>query len=132
MYHPKQREIDAAIKRMFDEIDHILEDRYRGSFPLHPARPQHGTTANPSADGLFNIGASFSPGYGSTHGRGYVIDVHLATLADVPASVYHQIEQETVELIQEKLPQYLPNRTLEVRQDGSLFKIVGNFRLGDI
>ena len=132
MYHPKQRVIDAAIKRMFDEIDHILEERYRGRFPLHPARPQHGTTANPAADGLFNIGASFSPGYGSSYGRGYVIDVHLATLANVPDQLHHQIEREVVTLIRQKLPEYLPDRELTVHQDGNLFKIVGDFTLGGV
>ncbi|MFW5801622.1 MAG: hypothetical protein ACOCVC_06290 [Spirochaeta sp.] len=130
MYHPEQRKIDEAMKRMFDDIDHELEERYKGRFLLHPSRPRRGTTANPAADGLFNIGASFSPGYGSELGRGYVLDVHLATLENISPEERRQIEDDAVRLIRQKLPHYFPDRDLRLERDGSLFKIIGDFTLG--
>ena len=70
MWHPKTAEFDSRLKELFDEVDHYIEDRYGHTYSLHPMRPLRGETANPEADGLFNIGALFTPGYGSELGRG--------------------------------------------------------------
>jgi hypothetical protein len=73
MWHPKMTEFDERMKKLFDEVDACIENLYGGRYSLHPMRPERGETSNPEADGLFNIGAVFTPGYGSEHGRGYLI-----------------------------------------------------------
>ncbi len=120
---------ENKLEALFDEIDHIMEDRYGDKYPLHPSRPERGATANPAADGLFNMGASFSAGYGSAHGRGYVVSIRLSTLARVPPIVMEQIEQEVVELLKQKLPRIFPDRDLRVERDGHSFKIIGDLSI---
>lgn len=130
MYHPKQRQLDTRLKKMFDTIDHDLEEEYGGTYALHPARPQRGQTANPAADGLFNIGVSFSPGYGSTYGRGYVVEVHIATLENVPLAARQHIEDRAASLIRNYLPRFFPDRELRLERENHAFKIIGDFSLG--
>ncbi len=120
-----------TLKAVFDRIDAHLEQRYGQRYPLHPARPTHGATANREHDGLFDIGAAFSVGLGSAHGRGYVVEVRLATLANVPAAVRHQIEREVADWLREELPAAFPGRRLRVERDGPVYKIVGDLGLGN-
>ena len=117
---------EKKLEEVFDQIDHLMEDRYGDRYPLHPSRPERGATSQPSADGLFDLGAAFSAGFGSVHGRGYVISVRLSTLARVPADVMETIEQEVLALLQEKLPTAFPCRDLRIERDGHSFKIVGD------
>ncbi|HOV39820.1 MAG TPA: hypothetical protein PLG79_13955 [Spirochaetales bacterium] len=132
MYHPKLVQFEERLKTMFDEIDHYLEDKYGKTYPLHPSRPERGMTANPQADGLFNMGADFTPGFGSDTGRGYLIDVTMATLETVEETVRREILEETARKVSELLPLYFPERTLRVVQDGNHFKIQGDFGLGTL
>lgn len=119
----KISEFDNKLKKMFDDIDDYLEDKYGGLYPLHPARPIRGTTSNKEHDGLFNIGASFSAGFGSRVGRGYVVDVDMVTLHNIPDKITRQIEEDVVHLISSRLPKYFPDRNLGVEKDGTVFKI---------
>lgn len=123
-------EFDDLMKKMFDEIDHYIEDLYGDRYPLHPMRPARGETSNPEADGLFNIGAVFTPGYGSELGRGYLIDVSMSTLEKVCDEVRSEIYKVTSEKVRELLPVYFPDRELTVKQDKNHFKIQGDFKLG--
>lgn len=132
MYHPKQQAFDARLKKMFDEVDSYIEDSYGSAYTLHPARPERGATENPQADGLFNIGADFTAGYGSQRGRGYLIDVTMATLDDVDEDVRREIYEATAAKVKELLPIHFPERHLDVYRDGNHFKIQGNFSLGKI
>jgi hypothetical protein len=132
MRHPKLVEFERKLKALFDSIDDHLEQKYGDLFPLHPARARRGETSNKEQDGLFTIGANFSPGFGSEFGRGYVIEVRMVTLADVPDYVREQIEQEVADLAAEKLPYYLPGRKLTVDRDGRLYKIHGDLSLGTL
>ena len=132
MRHVKAIKWEARLKAVMDEIDHELEVRYGDQYPLHPARAAHGKTGSRDMDGLFDIGASFSAGFGSKHGRGYVLNVRLATLADVPKQVVRDIHLYVVNRLKEQLPKAFPDRTLEVRQDGNVFKIVGDLSLGNV
>ncbi len=132
MQHYKSAEFDRKLKKLFDETDDYLEERYGNRYRLHPARPKRGETANKAADGLFNIGASFSAGYGTDLGRGYVIDVDMVTLSEVPDEVEEEIEEEAVRYLRRRLPHYFPEREMQVEKDGKTFKIVGNFALGDV
>lgn len=128
--HPAVLQWEADLKQAFDAIDRELEERYGDQYPLHPNRPARGATANPEDDGLFNVGASFTPGYGSQHGRGYVINVRMSTLARVPAGMQDRIEDEVAVLLRERLPALFPGRDLRVERDGHAFKITGDLSVG--
>ncbi len=132
MFHPKTTEWDRSMKAMFDRIDHILEDKYHGHWTLRRNRPKRGTTANPEADGLFNVGVFFTPGYGSALGRGYLVEIILATDEAVPRAKLDAIELEVRDLLVEFLPEYFPGRNLTVERDGSMYKIRGDLGLGKI
>ena len=132
MRHHEARKWDRALKSLFDEIDDWLEDRYGGDYVLHPNRPLRGETSNKEMDGLFNIGADFTAGYGSRLGRGYVVQVRMSTLERIPAEVKMNIEEDVERLVREKLPEFFPGRRLEVSRDGSLLKIIGDFSLGSV
>lgn len=128
--HPKVVEWEQRLKQVFDKIDAELETGYGGRYPLHPARAQRGRTANPEHDGLFNLGAAFSAGYGSQHGAGYVVQLRVSTLQSVPANVLEEMEDMVVERLREELPRTFPGRELEVSRDGHVFKIHGDLSLG--
>lgn len=121
----------ARFKAMFDQIDEQVEQQYGQLYPLHPNRPEHDTTSNPQADGLFTIGADFTPGYGSKLGRGYILDVHMSTLETVSDENRWMIMEDVVKQLHHLLPRYFPERHLEVFAEGNHFKIVGDFSLGN-
>ncbi|MCL2185314.1 MAG: hypothetical protein FWB86_05610 [Treponema sp.] len=125
-------EFDDQLKKLFDEVDSHIEDLYGDRYPLHPVRPNRGETANPEADGLFNIGANFTPGFRSELGRGYLIDVSISTLEKVDDNVRREIYEAVTEKVKELLPIYFSDRELTVKRDGNQFKIMGDFSLGSI
>lgn len=131
MRHPKALGWEDKLKAVFDRIDDRLEERYGKKYPLHPNRPPRGATANREADGLFNVGAAFSAGYGSKIGRGYVVEIILATPARVPANVRERIEREVVSMIESELATEFPGRELRVSRDGPVYKIHGDLSLGE-
>ena len=128
--HPKAEEWEERLKAVFDRIDDHLEDRYGHLYPLHPARPSHGRTSNREEDGLFNVGAAFSAGFGSQHGPGYVIEVRMSTLSRISAELREKIENEVAERLREDLPKAFPGRELRVERDGPVYKIFGDLSLG--
>jgi len=132
MWHPKTVEFDERLKKLFDEVDDYIEDRYGERYVLHPVRPVRGETSNPEADGLFNVGANFTPGYGSELGRGYIIDISMSTLEKVDEGVRREIYEAAAEKVKELLPLHFPERELTVRRDKNHFKIQGDFSLGVI
>jgi hypothetical protein len=132
MFHPKTTDWDNRMKEMFDRIDSILEDRYHGSWKLRRNRPGRGETSNPEADGLFNVGVFFTPGFGSRLGRGYLVEIVLATEEAVPMPKRDEIELAVRDLLLEFLPVYFPDRRLTVERDGSMYKIRGDLGLGGL
>jgi len=114
------------------EIDHELERKYDNLYPLHPARPEHGSTTNPLQDGLFSVGTAFTPGYGSEHGRGYIVRIQMATLSQVPETTRQDIEEDVVRMIEERLPAAFPGKDLRVERDGHVYKICGDLSLGEV
>ena len=132
MWHPKMVEFDDRLKKLFDEIDCYIEDLYGDRYAIHPARPARGETANPEMDGLFNIGAVFTPGFGSELGRGYLIDVAMSTLEKVDEDARREIYEAAAGKVRELLPVYFPERELTVKRDRNHFKIQGDFSLGVI
>ena len=129
MKNPLLRKWENTLQSIFDRIDRKLEDKYGGMFPLRPNRPEAGKGVTPDADGLFDLGVSFSVGIGSELGPGYVFRVRLATMRRVPDEFMQQVEEEVVELLNDELPQHFPGRDLRVGRDGRLFKIYGDLDL---
>ena len=122
---------DVRMKELFDEVDHYIEDIYGDKYNLHPMRPKRGTTANPEADGLFNIAAVFTPGYRSDLGRGYLIDMVMSTLEAVDPDIRQEIYSVAAVKVRELLPVFFPDRPLEVHRDRNHYKILGDFSLGN-
>ena len=132
MRHRSAVEWERRLKAVFDEIDIELEAEYGERYPLREGRPMPGTTSNAEWDGLFNLGASFSPGYGSEHGRGYIVQVRIVTPKRVPRKVMDEIEARVVDLLEAKLPAAFPHRELRVERDGNAYKIIGDLGLGEV
>lgn len=126
---PRVEEFEARLKRIFDRIDRRLEQKYKNSFPLHPARPAAGSTANPEHDGLFDVGASFSPGYGTGVGRSYVVDLNMVTLARVPDAFREGLLAEVEQALNEELKKEFPERELHVVRRGRHLFITGDLRI---
>jgi len=132
IHHPSTVHWDTTLKQIFDEIDDYLEHTYGDLYHLRPNRPARGETSNKEHDGLFNVGSSFSAGFGSSLGRGFVVSVHLSTLQPVESAVYHQIMEVVIQLLREKLPERFPGRELKVDWDGDNLKIHGDLSLGEL
>lgn len=120
---------EEKLNHVLQKVDRILESRYGSLFAPHPARPSHGITANPQNDGLFRVTASFSPGFGSELGRGYVLQLDVMTLDRTDARQIEAIQREAVELIRANLEGAFPGRGLTVKRDGNVWKIVGDLSL---
>ena len=129
MRHPKALDWEKKLKVIFDEIDQQLETEYRSLFPLHPARPAEGETTNPEMDGLFNVGASFSAGFGSKFGPGYVVDIRLSTLQEVPPALREELREKVKAYLQTRLPEQFPGQHLLVNEEGAHLRIHGDLGL---
>ena len=131
MRGPEVTRWEETLKQVFDRIDDRLEERHGSTYPLHPARARRGSAANREDDGLFNIGAAFSAGFGSEHGRGYVVNVRMSTLSEIPEKVQQDLENEVAVMLEKDLPAAFPGRRLKVVRDGHVFKIIGDLGLTD-
>lgn len=131
MRHPKAEQWERRLKAIFDLIDQELEAEYGKDWPLHPARPPEGATSNPEADGLFNVGAAFSAGYGSPEGPGYLVEIRFSTLAQVAPEVRSAIRHYVLRRLREELPRIFPGRDLQISESGNKLKIYGNLRLDE-
>lgn len=129
MRHRKAKAWEHKLKSVFDEIDAVLESDYGGMFTRHPARPAEGGTSNPEMDGLFNVGASFSAGFGSRFGPGYVVDIQLSTLQHVPAKLKSALRDQVQALLIEKLPLAFPGKELHVDKELGHLRIHGDLSL---
>jgi hypothetical protein len=123
---------EETLKKLFDELDHELEAEYSGQYPLHPSRPKNGATANPEADGLFNIGAAFSAGFGSQTGPGYVVEIRLSTLEQVPESVRAEIKQKVFQGLKKRIPLAFPGKELRVSEENGIIRIHGDLSLDEM
>lgn len=132
MRHPKLVAWEKKLKQILDKIDIYLEDTYGRKYILHPSRSKRGTTSNKSHDGLFSIGASFTAGYGSEYGRGYVVDVDMVTLENVPESVRKRIDEDVIKMLKRELPTAFPGKNLKIHKDGNVIKIHGDLSLGTL
>ncbi len=128
--HAKMREFDERLKALFDVVDQELELMWGDLHALHPNRPASGVTDDPSSDGLFEIAADFTPGYGSEYGRGYIIAFRVATLERVKQADFERLMSIAATLIERYLPEFFPDRRIDVVRDGARFKLIGDFSLG--
>lgn len=128
--HPKQMRLEQKLRDMADDLDHYLEERFEGLYPLHPNRLPRGKAASVAYDGLFSTGTQFTAGFGSEHGRGYVVSVEIRTLCPVKEEDRKAVEEASREYLKTIIPRYLPGRKIELRRDGSVYKLVGDFSLG--
>mgnify|MGYP006873046335 CR=1 FL=1 len=122
---------DARLKAVFDQIDEELETSETWCAPVsrHPARPPRAATANPEDDGLFDIGAAFTAGFGSKYGPGYVITARYATLDPVPEDCQRALEDHVAERVGAVLHEAFPGKDLRVDRDGTGYKIHGDLSL---
>ncbi|MFA6891116.1 MAG: hypothetical protein WCQ66_03425 [Sphaerochaetaceae bacterium] len=129
--HPKQQALEDQLRRMCDALDNHLEDMFGNRYPLHPNRLERGQAASVAYDGLFSTGTQFTMGYGSVSGRGYIVDIDICTLERVRPEDRETIEAEATRYLRRILPLYLPNRNLSLVKDGRVWKLIGDFSLGE-
>jgi hypothetical protein len=129
MRNRKAKEWEQRLKNLFDEIDVALERQYGDRFTLHPSRSMHGSTSSREMDGLFNVGAAFSAGFGSKHGPGYVVDIRLATLERIPGELKVELRDVVQRMLIEKLPSAFPGKELHVDQERHHLRIHGDLSL---
>lgn len=129
MRHQKAKDWEKRLKAVFDEIDIELENDYGGMYPLHPSRVPKGETSNPEMDGLFNVGASYSAGFGSRFGPGYVVEIRIASLAHIPRALKKTIKEQVKALLDEKLPAAFPGKNLQVEREHNHLRIHGDLSL---
>ncbi len=129
MRHLKAIDWELRLKRIFDGIDRELERLYGDGFRLHPSRPAAGATSNPEMDGLFNVGASFSAGFGSRFGPGYVVDIRLSTLEHIPGELREELRDAVQAMLEQQLPKAFPGRQLQVDKEDQHLRIHGDLGL---
>lgn len=125
MRHHKAIEWEAKLKTVFDGIDAELEAVFGDRLPRHPARPPVGSTASPDMDGLFNVGAAYSAGFGSRFGPGYVVDIRVSTLEHIPEDLKLALRDKVQALLQERLPAAFPGKALHVDKEQKHLRIHG-------
>jgi len=129
MRHPLAEAWEQRLETLLQDVDRGLEQRFGSMFDRHPSRPADGETANRRYDGLFRITASFTAGFGSDAGPGYVLDIGIFTLEPVPDSTRATLEKKAVADIRARLPQIFPGRNLRLIRDGAVWKITGDLSL---
>jgi len=120
---------EAQLYKILHAIDDHLEEKYGDMLPLHPSRSEQGTAANPQYDGLFRLTASFSAGYGSVLGSGYIFRVEIVTLSKISPDQRKAIEDEAADLMRQGLERVFPGRHMAVARDGTVYKIYGDLRV---
>lgn len=126
----QQQQLENQLRRMCDDLDHYLEDTFGDKYPLHPNRPPRGKAARVAYDGLFSTGTKFTLGYGSETGKGYLVDIEIITLSQVKPEDRDEIEQAAISHLRKIIGEYFPTRELDIRKDGRVYKIIGDFSLG--
>ena len=129
MRHIKAKAWELRLKAVFDKIDAKLEDEYADRFEPHPSRPARGRTSNPEMDGLFNVGASYSAGFGSRLGAGYVVDIRISTLQRVTKDLKLELRDKVEATLSEELPKVFPGKNLLVNKERKHLRITGDLSL---
>ena len=130
--HPKQEELEKELSLLCQALDNHLEDKYGEHYNIHPNRLKRGKGSNPSFDGLFSTSLAFTLGYGSQYGRGYVMNVEIRTLDKVSQYDIADIKADAFSFVRQNLKTYIPDHDLEIVQDGTVMKVIGDFSLGEV
>ena len=120
---------EKKLKVILDEIDAALEAKFGALFRRKPIRPASGSTANPQYDGLFEVQATYTAGFGSQYGEGYGVEVRWVTFDEVPASAKLEGDAIAEEILNRLLPELFPGKNLKVVHDVSGMKITGDLSL---
>ena len=129
MRNPKVEEWEERLEKLLREADEALEEEFGKKMPIHPARPSAGATANPQHDGLFRVTSTFTPGFGSELGRGYVLKIDIVTLQPVDEELRREVEEAAVKYIGEHLEECFPGRGMKISRDGEVWKLLGDLSL---
>ena len=129
MINPRVEAWEEKLDQILRRTDRELEKEFGSRYPIHPARPADGVTANPQQDGLFRIYASFTPGFGSDLGKGYALDIDVASLEKIDPKFRQEVENFAVERIRHGLQEAFPGKGMEVKKDGRVWKITGDLSL---
>ena len=121
--------MEVRLHAALEAVDAELERRYGARYDLHPARLPHGAAAMRQYDGLFEVTAGFSAGFGSEYGPGYSLMLRVITLEDVPPAERAVFEAEAVELLQHQLRTAFPERNMKIVRDVHGLKIIGDLKL---
>ena len=109
------------------DVDYILEDEFGSFYEVHPSRPSRGSASNGILDGLFRITTSFTLGYGSKFGRGYLIIIEIVTLSIVDLEFANKVINRGIKLFDKKLKEKFPEKKLSIVYDINVYKIIGDF-----
>lgn len=120
------------MSQLCQALDNHLEDAFGGKFSLHPNRLKRGAGSNPSFDGLFSTSCSFTLGFGSETGRGYIVNVDVRTLDQVAPAQKEEIREESLRFLSDNISKYIPGRELKIVTEKNIMKIVGDFSLGEL
>lgn len=129
MRNPLVEKWEESLNNLLKETDLLLEQRFGDALPRHPARLPAGKTGNPQQDGLFRVTATFTAGFGSRSGRGYLVEIDVVSLAPIPEELKRQVDTTAVDHIREGLGKAFPGKSLEILRDGAVWKIVGDLSL---
>ncbi|UER67308.1 hypothetical protein LKV13_00485 [Borrelia sp. BU AG58] len=120
-------ELENILFNICLDVDSVLEDEFGGVYEVHPSRPSRGKAANGTLDGLFRVTTSFTSGYGSSYGRGYLIIIEIITLDVVDMEFSRKVTEKGVKIFGEKLREKFPGKKLFIVHDVNVYKIVGDF-----
>ncbi len=129
MRNPRVEEWEERLNGLLRQVDNSLEEEFGSLIAPHPARPARGSTSNPQHDGLFRVIASFTAGFGSRCGKGYVVRFDAVSLERLPPELKAAVERRAVALIRSGLSKTFPGRGLVLRRDGPVWKIIGDLSL---
>ena len=130
--HYKQQQREDQLRALCDDLDEYLEDTYGAEYHLRPNRQPRGTTSSNQYDGLFATAPAFTLGYGSEHGKGYVVEISICTFDWIEPKRRKEMFDDAFAYVNAILPHYFPDRALSIVHDGNVMKIVGDFSLGDV
>lgn len=130
--HYKQQQLEDQLRALCDDLDEYLEDTYGAEYRLRPNRQSRGTASSGQYDGLFATSPAFTLGYGSTYGKGYVVQITICTFDWIEPKRRKEVLDDAFEYVKSILPHYFPDRELEIVHDGNVMKIIGDFSLGEL
>ncbi|UPA17626.1 hypothetical protein R5397_03915 [Borrelia sp. MN22-0132] len=120
-------EFENALFKICLDVDCVLEDEFGNSYKVHPSRLSRGTAANGLLDGLFRVTTSFTLGYGSKFGRGYLVIIEIITLDIVDVEFSNRVIERGIEVFGEKLKERFSGKKLSIVHDMNVYKIIGDF-----